>query len=283
MKKSTLKKDEVNIDPSAVVHPTAQIDSGVTIGPYSIIGHGVKIGKDSRIGPHVVVDDLTTIGSGCRIYQFASVGAPPQDLAYKGEPTETVIGNNNIIREFVTIHRGPAKDKYKTVCGDANLFMNYVHVAHDCAVGNNVIMANNATLAGHVTIEDFAIVGGLVAVHQYVRIGAYCIIGGASAVSKDIPPYVMAVGNRAHLYGLNRVGLKRHGFSKDEIEEIKRIYGILFRSSLTIKDAVGRLKSELAGSPHAERFLKFIENSKRGVARERAAVRHKETEEGRQT
>lgn len=276
MERTSQKKGMVRIDPAAVVHPTAEIDSGVNVGPYSIVGTGVKIGKDSQIGPHVVVDDLTTIGSNCRIYQFASIGAPPQDLAYGNEPTETVIGDNNVIREFVTIHRGTVKDKYRTVCGSNNLFMNYVHIAHDCTVGDNVIMANNATLAGHVTIEDFAIVGGLVAIHQHVRIGAYCIIGGASAVSKDIPPYVMAVGNRAHIYGLNRVGLKRHGLSKDEIEEIRRLYAVLFRSSLTLREAVERLKREFAGSSHAERFLRFIENSKRGIARERIAVRHEE-------
>ncbi|MBI5599421.1 MAG: acyl-ACP--UDP-N-acetylglucosamine O-acyltransferase [Deltaproteobacteria bacterium] len=267
------------IDPTAVVHPTAELDSGVTVGPYSVIGEGARIGKNSWIGPHVVVGEWTTVGGNCRIYQFASVGAPPQDRAYKGEPTETIIGDNNVIREFVTIHRGTMKDRQRTVCGSDNLLMNYVHVAHDCTVGNNVIMANSATLAGHVTIEDFAIVGGLVAVHQHVKIGAYCIIGGASAVSKDIPPYVMAVGNRARLYGLNWTGLKRHGFSRDEMEEIKRSYHILFRSSLTLKEAVKRLKGELAGSVHAQRFLRFIENSKRGIARERTAKKHESHEE----
>ena len=279
MGKTLKKKEEINIDPTAIVHPTAEIEEGVKIGPYSIVGRGVRIGKNTSISPHVVIEDLTTIGKDCRIHQFASIGAPPQDIAYRGEPTETVIGDNNIIREFVTIHRGTIKDKRKTVCGNNNLFMNYVHIAHDCSIGSNVIMANNATLAGHVAIDDFAIVGGLVAVHQHVRIGAYCIIGGASAISKDIPPYVMAVGNRAHLYGLNKVGLKRHGFSADEIEEIKKSYTILFKSSLTLKAAVEKLKGELPDSAPAKRFLDFIENSERGIARERIIKRHESHEE----
>lgn len=260
---------EVSIDPTANVHPTAELDYGVVVGPYTVIGEGVRIGRDTRIGSHVVVDSWTTLGSNCNIFQFASVGAPPQDLGYKGEKTETILGDNNTIREFVTIHRATTKGERKTVCGSNNLFMNYVHVAHDCVLGNNIIMANSATLAGHVTIDDHAIVGGLVAVHQYVRIGAYCIIGGASAVSKDIPPYVMAVGNRAKLYGLNTVGLKRQGFSKSEIEEVKRSYQIIFRSSLVRKAAMEQLLEEMPDSRHARRFHDFLAGSKRGIAREK--------------
>jgi UDP-N-acetylglucosamine acyltransferase len=268
-----LKNKGVEIDPTAVVHPTAEFDSGVRVGPYCVVGEEVRIGKGTVIGPHVVIGDWTSLGQNCRVFQFASVGAPPQDIGYKGERTETIIGNNNIIREFVTIHRGTVKDKRKTVCGNNNLFMNYVHIAHDCIVGNNVIVANAATLAGHVTIEDHAIVGGLVPVHQYVRIGAYCIIGGASAVSKDVPPYVMAVGNRAHLFGLNMVGLRRKGFAREDIEEIKKCYNILFRTHLGVSEAVKRLKQEFPGSVHAGRFIKFIENSKRGLIRERIKKR----------
>lgn len=265
------KTFDVKIDKTAIVHPTVEIDGGVAIGPYSVIGEGSKIGKDTVIGPHVVIGEHTKIGEKCRIFQFASVGAEPQDLGYKGEPTETIIGSNNVIREFVTIHRGTMKDKKKTVCGDNNLLMNYVHIAHDCTLGSNIIMANAATLAGHVTIGDNAILGGLVAVHQHVNIGAYCMIGGASAVSKDILPYVMAVGNRAHVYGLNKVGLRRQGFSKDEMEEIKRCYHILFKSSLALKDAVSAIRSEFPASTHAARFVELIERSRRGIARERIA------------
>lgn len=272
------KEKGVRIDPTARVHPSCELDEGVEVGPYSILGEEVRIGKGTKIGPHVVVDDWTTIGKNSNIFQFASVGAPPQDIGYKGEKTRTVIGDNNIIREFVTIHRGTVKEKGITLCGDNNLFMNYVHIAHDCNVGDNVIVANAATLAGHVTIEDHAIVGGLVAVHQYVRIGSYCIIGGASAVSKDVPPYVMAVGNRAHLYGLNLVGLRRKGFSRDEIEEIKSSYNILFKSHLGLSEALSRLKQELPDSVHARRFIKFIESSKRGLVRERIKKRGEHSE-----
>jgi UDP-N-acetylglucosamine acyltransferase len=273
MTKKAENKAEVHIHPTAVVHPTAEFDTGVSIGPYSVIGERVRVGKDTEIGPHAVIGDLTTIGRGCKIFQFSSVGAPPQDLAYKGERTETVIGDKNIIREFVTIHRGTEKDAGRTVCGSNNLFMNYVHIAHDCIVGDNVIVANAATLAGHVTVEDHAIVGGLVPIHQFVRVGAYCIIGGASAVSKDVPPYVMAVGNRAHLFGLNMVGLRRKGFSKKDIDEIKHSYRVLFRTHLGLKEAVERLKKELPGSAHARRFIDFVEGSKRGVMRERTKKR----------
>ncbi len=266
-------RQEVQVDPRAVIHPSAELDSGVQVGPFSVIGEGSKIGKNTIIGPHVVIGEWTDIGQDSHIFQFASIGAPPQDLGYKNEPTKTIIGDRNVIREFVTIHRGTIKDKAKTVIGNDNLLMNYVHIAHDCTVGSNIIMANNATLAGHVTIEDHAIVGGLVAVHQHVNIGAYCIIGGASAVSKDIPPYVMAVGNRAHVYGLNRVGIKRHGFKSSELDDIKRSYHILFKSSLRLGEAVTKLKAELPDSIHAKRFLDFIEDSKRGIARERSTVK----------
>ncbi|MBI5491487.1 MAG: acyl-ACP--UDP-N-acetylglucosamine O-acyltransferase [Deltaproteobacteria bacterium] len=269
MRRTAKKAKETRIDPTAYVHPTAEIDAGAEVGPYSVVGEGVVIGKGTRIASHTVIDKWTTIGENCNIFQFVSIGAAPQDLGYKGEKTEVIIGDNNTIREFVTIHRATTKDRGKTVCGSNNLLMNYVHIAHDCDIGDNIIMANSATLGGHVTIERNAIVGGLVAIHQHVRIGAYCIIGGASAVSKDIPPYVMAVGNRAHLFGLNSVGLRRQGFPKKELEEIKRAYTILFRSSLGRNEALAELKKELPDSIHAQRYIDFIKGSKRGVARER--------------
>lgn len=269
MTKTAKKMKDVRIDPTAFVHPSAELDSGVEVGPYCVIGEGVRVGKDTKIGSHVVIEKWTTVGKANHIFQFVSIGAAPQDLGYKGEKTEVIIGDNNTIREFVTVHRATTKDKLKTVCGSNNLFMNYVHIAHDCQLGNNIIMANSATLAGHVAIDNNAIVGGLVAVHQYVRIGAYCIIGGASAVSKDIPPYVMAVGNRAKLYGLNSVGLRRQGFTKQEIEEIKRCYALIFRSSMILSDAIEAIRKELPGSVHAKRFADFMAGSKRGIARER--------------
>jgi UDP-N-acetylglucosamine acyltransferase len=269
MGKTAKKIKEVKIDPTAYVHPTAELDTGVEVGPFTVIGEEVRIGKNTKIQSHVVVDKWTTIGSGCNIFQFVSIGAPPQDLGYKGDKTEVILGDNNVVREFVTIHRATTKESRKTVCGSNNLFMNYVHIAHDCNLGDNIIMANNATLAGHVSIEEHAIVGGLVAVHQYVRIGAYCIIGGASAVSKDIPPYVLAVGNRAKLYGLNMVGLRRKGFSRNEISEIKAVYNIMFKSSLTVGEAVEKLRADMPASAHAKRFLDFIEGSNRGITRVR--------------
>ncbi|MBI5563089.1 MAG: acyl-ACP--UDP-N-acetylglucosamine O-acyltransferase [Deltaproteobacteria bacterium] len=257
------------IDPAAIVHPTAQLADGVEIGPYSVIGEDVRIGKETRIGSHCVIEKWTTIGERNHVFQFVSIGAAPQDLGYKGEKTEVVIGDGNVFREFVTVHRATTKQHKKTVIGNGSLLMNYVHVAHDCTLGDDIIMANSATLAGHVSIDSNAIVGGLVAIHQHVRIGAYCIIGGASAVSKDIPPYVMAVGNRAKLYGLNSVGLRRQGFSKDALDEIKRSYNIIFRSSLTLAEAAVTLSRELPDSIHARRFAEFIKGSKRGLARER--------------
>lgn len=260
---------DVRIDPTASVHPTAELDSGVEIGPYSVISEGVRVGKDTKIASHVVIDKWVTIGQNNNILQFVSIGAPPQDLGYKGEKTEVIIGDNNTFREFVTVHRATTKDQLKTVCGNNNLFMNYVHLAHDCKLGDNIIMANSATLGGHVTIDNNAIVGGLVAVHQFVRIGAYCIIGGASAVSKDIPPYVMAVGNRARVYRLNAVGIRRQGFTKQELEDIKRSYNIIFRSSLGLNDAIAALKKEMPDSAHAKRFIDFLQGTKRGIARER--------------
>ena len=269
MSESANRLKEVKIDPTACVHPTAELDAGVEIGPFTVIGEGVRIGANTKISSHVVIDKWTTIGKDNHIFQFVSIGAPPQDLGYKNEKTETIIGDRNVIREFVTIHRATTKDRLKTECGSNNLFMNYVHIAHDCRLGDNLIMANTATLGGHVTIDNNAIVGGLVAVHQHVRIGAYCIIGGASAVSKDVPPYVMAVGNRASVYRLNSVGIRRQGFTREEIDEIKRAYKIVFRSSLSMAAAVERPRQEMPESKHARRFVDFIAGSKRGIARER--------------
>ncbi|MBI5048322.1 MAG: acyl-ACP--UDP-N-acetylglucosamine O-acyltransferase [Deltaproteobacteria bacterium] len=257
------------IHPTVVIHHGAEIAEDVEIGPYSVIGKDVTIGKGTIVGPHVVIDGWTSIGHGCKIYQFASIGAPPQDITYKGEKTEVIIGDNNVIREFVTIHRATTKADRKTVIGNNNTLLAYVHIAHDCKIGNNVIMANAATLAGHVAIEDYAYIGGLVAIHQFARVGAYAIIGGASAVTHDIPPYVMAVGNRAKLYGLNKIGLRRQGFSREDMESLKKAYNILFRSSFTLKDAVNKVESEMGHSTRLAHLIKFIKASKRGITREK--------------
>ena len=255
------------IHPTAVVHPGAQLAEDVEVGPYSIIGEHTIIGKGTVIGPHVVIEGRTSIGENCKIFQFAAIGAPPQSFKYRGEDTRIVIGDRNVIREFVTIHKGTIDGNGQTLIGNDNLIMAYSHNAHDCRLGNGVIMANAATLAGHIEIENSSIIGGLAAIHQYVRIGCYSILGGASAVPMDIPPYVCASGNRARLYGLNIVGLKRHGFSPETIRKLKKVYRIFFRSVCSVKEAVAQVKKEGLKGPEVEHFVSFILNSKRGICR----------------
>jgi UDP-N-acetylglucosamine acyltransferase len=213
----------------------------VKIGAYSLIGENVQIGKDTVVESHVVVEGWSEIGERCHLFPFVSIGAAPQALRYRGDPTRVIIGNDNLVREFVTINRGTAEGQGETVLGHGNLVMAYSHIAHDCRVGNQVIMANAATLAGHIEVEDFAIVGGLVAIHQFVRVGGYAIIGGASAVPMDVPPYTCAAGNRARLFGLNTVGLKRHHFPEDTMAALKQAYRILFRSHLILNKAIKKV------------------------------------------
>ncbi len=255
------------IHKTALIDPRAEIERGVSIGPYSVIGPSVKIGGDTKIASHVVIEGEAQIGSRCQIFPFAAIGGIPQDLKFKREKTRLIIGDDNIIREFVTIHRGTKGGEGVTRIGSKNLLMAYCHVAHDCMIGNNVILANQATLAGHIEIEDFAIIGGLVAIHQFVKIGSYSLIGGASAVTKDVPPYMLAVGNRAKLYGLNSVGLRRHNFSENSLSELKRAYKTLFRSGLTLNKALERIASEIKGSPEVNHLIEFIKDSKRGITR----------------
>jgi UDP-N-acetylglucosamine acyltransferase len=212
----------VTLHPTAIIHPKARIAEGVEIGPYSVIGEHVSIGRDTRIGPHVLIEGWTTIGERNQIFSFSSIGTAPQDIGYRNEETYLIIGDDNVIRESATVHRATTKEDRKTIIGNKNFLMAYSHVAHDCKLGNNIIMANSAALGGHIVIGDHAILGGIVAVHQFVRIGSYSLIGGQSAVSQDIPPYVSAAGNRAQLYGLNLVGLKRKGFSDQSIANLKR-------------------------------------------------------------
>ena len=255
------------IHQTAIIDSQAELASGVEVGPYSIIGPQVKIGRNTKIGPHVVIDGWTHIGEGCTVFQFASIGALPQDLKYKGEESWVIMGNNNTIREFVTINRGTSWSQGKTTIGNNNFFMAYSHVAHDCKIGNHVILANAATLAGHITIEDCAIVGGLVGVHQFVRLGCHSIIGGGSGVNKDVPPYMMANGQRAKLYGLNTTGLQRHHFSEEALTNLKKAYRIIFRSGLTIEKASDQLAHEVKNSPEVKHLIHFIESSERGITR----------------
>ena len=257
----------MKIHPTAIIASDAKLEEGVEIGPYSVIGSDVKIGKNTIIGPHAVIEDFTQIGESCYISQFCSIGGLPQDLKFGGEKTRVVIGNFNTIREFVTINRSTAADIGVTIMGDHNLIMAYCHVAHNCMLGNRIVMANSATLAGHVHVEDNAIIGGLTGIHQFSSIGAHCIIGGASAVVKDVPPYTMASGNHAKLFGLNLVGLKRRNFSEKTIKALKDVYRIIFRSNLLLEAALKKAQEEAEDIPEVQHFIKFIQESKRGTCR----------------
>ena len=257
----------MNIHSTAIISPDAQLEEGVEIGPYVVIGSDVKIGKNTIIGPHAVIEDFTHIGEGCHIFQFCSIGAPPQDLKFGGEKTRVIIGNFNTIREFVTINRSTKADIGVTIIGDHNLLMAYCHVAHNCKLGDRIVMANAATLAGHVLVEDYAIIGGLTGIHQFSYIGAHCIIGGVSAVAKDVPPYTMASGNHAKLFGLNLVGLKRRNFSEKTIKALKDAYRIIFRSHLLLEAALKKAQDEVENYPEVLHFIQFIKESKRGVCR----------------
>lgn len=255
------------IHPTAIIDPTAEIDSNVTIGPYSIVKSDVCIGSGTTIGPYTIIEQYVTIGEDCEIYQYASIGGAPQDLKFHGEKSYLTIGSGSIIREFVTINRGTEVGGGITEVGEQNYLMAYTHIAHDCKTGKGVILANNSTLAGHIIIGDYVTVGGLVAIHQFVQIGDFAYIGGKSAVVKDIPPYVIAAGDRAKLHGLNNVGLKRHKFSKTVLKELKKAYRIYFRIGLTVKQASERVKAQVEQVPEVRNFMEFITNSNRGVTR----------------
>ncbi|MFO8113457.1 MAG: acyl-ACP--UDP-N-acetylglucosamine O-acyltransferase [Desulfosalsimonadaceae bacterium] len=255
------------IHPTAIIDPKAEIDENVTIGPYSIVNKNVYIASGTVIGSHVTIDSYTDIGPDCQIFQYASVGTVPQAVKFKGEVSHLKIGRNTIIREFATLNRGTEFGGGVTEIGEGNFLMAYTHIAHDCKTGKGVVMANNATLAGHITIGDHVIIGGLVAVHQFVRIGEHAYIGGKSALTKDIPPYVIAAGDRATLHGLNKVGLRRHQFSEHTISELKRTYRIIFRIGLTINEAVERVLAEVENLPEVKNFVNFIKNTQRGITR----------------
>ena len=255
------------IHQTAIISSKAEIDSDVDIGPYSVIGDNVFIGSGTTIGPHVVIEPYVTIGQKCQIFQYSAIGAVPQDLKFGGEVSYVKIGPGCLIREFVTIHRGTNLGGGVTEIGGECLLMNYAHVAHDCKIGRRVVMANNATLAGHITIEDHCTIGALSAIHQFTKIGEYAFIGGKTGVPKDIPPFVIASGERARLHGLNLVGLKRSGFSKKTLNELKKTYRIVFRIGLTLNQAIERVKAEVDQIPEVVKFIEFIISSERGVTR----------------
>lgn len=255
------------IHPTAIISPDAKIAEDTSIGPFCIIQDKARIKKGTRLMSNVLIEGSTEIGENCTIYPFTSVGLPPQDLKYKGEQTAVKIGNYNVIREYCTIHRASVSGDGITSLGDHNYLMAYVHVAHDCKIGSSVIMANVATLGGHVTIEDYAVIGGLVAIHQFARVGAYAMVGGFSGVAQDIPPYMMASGARAKLFGLNTVGLKRHGFSDTTVNELKKAYKILFREKRTLKDAIKKIQEDLPYTDEIKHLIEFIQKNKRGICR----------------
>ena len=256
------------IHQTAVVDPKAEIDEGVEIGPYSIIGEYVKIGAGTIIGPHVVVEPHTTIGQQCRLFQFSSIGAVPQDLKFKNEVTKAEIGDHTVVREFVTINRGTEGGGGVTRIGPGCLLMAYVHVAHDCIVGKNAILANCATLAGHVTLGDNVFIGGLTAIQQFVRIGDYAYIGGHCGIRNDIAPYVKASGEeKIQLAGINSVRLGRDGYPEETINTIKAVYRKLFRAKGTIKEGIEDVRAQFSGSLEAMKMVEFIESSKLGITR----------------
>ena len=256
-----------NIHPSAVIHSTAQLGEDVEVGPYCVIGPQVKVGDRCKLYSHAVIESYTEIGSDCEIFQFASVGAKPQDLKFKNEESTLIMGKGNVVRECVTIHRGTAHGHMKTVIGDSNLFMANSHVAHDCIVGNRNVFANSVGLAGHVTIFDNVNLGGMVGIHQFCRIGSYSFLSAGSMIGHDVPPYCIAQGDRCYLRGLNLIGLQRAGFDQSQIADIKKTYRALFlKGGGHIKaDNVPVLPPELASQAHVKMMLDFIAGTERGM------------------
>lgn len=255
------------IHPTAVIDAQARLGTGVTVGPYSIIGPHVQVGDNCVVGPHVVIEGRTRIGSANRFFQYAAIGADPQDLKFKGEESELIIGDRNTFREFVTAHPGTTGGGMVTRIGSGNLLMNYVHIAHDCMLGDANILANGVQLGGHVTIENFVVVGALSGIHQFVRLGESAIIGAGSMVSQDVPPFCNATGDRARLHGLNSLGLKRRGVSPEHTLALKRAFRTMFRSELKVSEAAARIRAEQPGIAEVDRFVAFIEASERGVSR----------------
>jgi UDP-N-acetylglucosamine acyltransferase len=255
------------IDPRAVISPKAELAPDVTVGAYSIIGPDVVLGPGTVVGPHVVINGPTRMGTGNRVFQFASIGDAPQDKKYAGEPTRLEIGDRNVFRESCTINRGTTHDKGVTTVGSDNLFMAYSHVAHDCIVGSNLVFANGATLGGHVEIGDWVTLGGLCAIHQFCKIGSHAFIAGGAIVTRDVPNYVMVAGNPAEPSTINAVGLKRRGFTEDQIRNIRNAFRILYRSDLLLADAVAKLTELGQTQPEVAAFVEFIGKSERSLIR----------------
>ena len=266
MQNQTAQAADVEIHPMSAVDPGAVIGAGTTIGPFTVIGPDVKIGRNCRIGPHVVIDGDTTIGDENQIYQFASVGAPPQDLKWSGEKTQLVIGDRNIIREYVTIQPGVEQFGGLTKIGSRNLFMACCHVAHDCFLGDGNWVTNSAAIAGHVVVGNGCIIGGLSGIHQFVRLGDVAFVAAGSMVSKDVPPFCMAQGDRAVIRRINEIGMQRNGYEKDGIRSARKLFRHIFMSDGVMKDNLASVPEELRADPTAQKMLEFIESSERGVA-----------------
>jgi UDP-N-acetylglucosamine acyltransferase len=259
--------DRKLIDSHAVIDPDAEIDEGVSVGPFSVIGAGVRIGKGTTIGPHVVVKGETSLGCDNRIYQFASIGEDPQDKKYADEPTRLEVGDRNVIRECATLHRGTSQDQGVTRIGSDNLFMAYTHVAHDCVIGDHIIMANAASLGGHVQVGDWAILGGFTLVHQFGRVGAHSFCGMGSAINMDLPPFVTVSGQPARPHGINSEGLRRRGFSSEDVGRIKRAYKLLYKSKLRLEEAREAIGAMLEETPALKPLHDFLGESGRGLLR----------------
>ena len=255
------------IHPQAIIDPSAKLADGVSVGPFSVIGADVAIGQGTEIGPHVVIGGPTVIGCDNKIFAFASVGCDPQDKKYNGEPTRLEIGDRNVIRENCTISRGTIQDTGVTRIGDDNLVMAYVHIAHDCQIGNDAIFANNVTLAGHVEVENFSILGGFTLVHQFCKVGAHCFTAMNSVISKDVLPFTMISGHMAKPHGLNIEGLKRRGFTSETIRQLRKAYRIIYRSNLTLDQAVKKLESMVNDCPEIGQLLNFLSRVTRGIVR----------------
>jgi UDP-N-acetylglucosamine acyltransferase len=267
MKDTTVGADEraeARIHATALVDPDVELGPGVVVGPYSILGPGVRVGAGTQIGAHVLIERDTVLGEDCRIFKGAVLGTDPQDLKYQGEPTNLVVGDRTVIREYATLNRGTTAHRTTQVGSDC-LLMAYTHVAHDCEVGNHVILSNAVNMAGHVTIEDWVIIGGITPIHQFVRIGAHAFIGGASRMAQDAPPYCRVAGNPSKLYGLNTVGLERRGFSQETRSALKQAYRAVFMSGLNVSQGVARAETEVAQIPEVRHFLEFIRSSDRGI------------------
>jgi len=255
------------IHPSAIVAPEARLASDVTVGPYTIIGKDVTLGRGTTIGSHVVIDGITEIGERCRISSHVVLGAPPQILEDRSEKTRLVIGDESVVREFASVHRGSWKGKGITVLGRRNFIMAYAHVAHDCVLGDEVVVASQAGLAGHVEIEERAVVGGQAGIHQFVRIGRYALVAACAGVLQDVPPFLKTSGIPAKCFGLNAVGLRRHRFPKETIVRLKEAYRLLFLSNLNTSQALERVVSDVGACPEVEHLIDFIKSSSRGIAR----------------